>query len=43
MSEYTDVKNNTYKVEQKCILSEDERKRAEEEIIEELYRIFTKK
>ena len=43
MSEYKDIKNNTYKIEQKCILSEEERKQAEEEPIEEVYRIFAKR
>ena len=43
MTEYTDARGNTYKIEKKCVLSEEERRKAEEETAEELYRIFTNK
>ena len=43
MTEYTDARGNTYKIEEKCVLSEEERRKAEEETAEELYRIFTNK
>lgn len=42
MSEYTDIKNHTYRVEQTCLASEKEKAQIEAEIVEELYRIFTK-
>ena len=41
MSEYTDLRNNTYTINQSSVANSSESKR--EEIIEELYRIFDKK
>lgn len=43
MSEYTDLKNNTYKISQSSIANSSENEKHREEIIEELYRIFDKK
>lgn len=43
MSEYTDTKNNTYKITNTVLLTEEEKEKAENEIVEELYMIFTKK
>ena len=43
MSEYTDKKNNTYKITNTVLLTEEEKEKAENEIVEELYMIFTKK
>ena len=43
MSEYTDIKNNTYKISHQIRLTDEEREKAENEIVEELYKIFTSK
>ncbi len=43
MSEYTDTKNNTYKITNTVLLTEEEKEQAENEIVEELYKIFTRK
>lgn len=43
MTEHTDAHGNIYTTEEKCVLSEEERRKAEEETAEELYRIFTNK
>lgn len=43
MSEYTDLKNNTYKISQSSIVSDLQSERQKEEIIEALYSIFDKK
>ena len=40
MSEYTDIRNNTYQIHQRSLVNTSQ---AEQEIIEELYRIFDKK
>lgn len=41
MSEYTDIKNNTYEILQKTLSTDAERECMEEEVVEELYKIFT--
>jgi len=38
---YTDLNNNTFDVRETIEINEEERKKIEEEIVEELYRIFT--
>ncbi len=43
MSEYTDLKNNTYKINQISLVNGLQAKQQKEEIIEALYRIFEKK
>ena len=43
MSEYTDANNNTYKITNTVLLTAEEKEKAENEIVEELYRIFTGK
>lgn len=43
MSEYTDLKNHTYKVSQSLLTNSPQTEQRKEEIIEELYRIFDKK
>lgn len=43
MSEYTDEKNNTYKITNTVHLTPEEKEQAENEIVEELYKIFTQK
>lgn len=43
MSEYTDAKNNTYKITNTVLLTAKEKEQAENEIVEELYKIFTRK
>ena len=43
MSEYTDIKNNTYMITNTVLLTEEEREHAENEIVEELYKIFARK
>lgn len=43
MSEYTDIKGNTYKITHTTLLSREDKERTESEIIEELYKIFTRK
>lgn len=43
MSEYTDAKNNTYKIINTVLLTAEEKEQAENEIVEELYKIFTRK
>lgn len=43
MSEYTDSKNNTYKITNTVRLTEEEKEQAENEIVEELYKIFSSK
>jgi len=43
MSEYTDIKKNTYEVTQTVIPSDKEKEEMENEIVEALYRIFTQK
>lgn len=42
MSEYTDLRNNTYKIIQSTIMDNSEFEQRKEEIAEELYRIFDK-
>lgn len=43
MSEYTDAKNNTYKITNTVLLlTAEEKEQAENEIVEELYKIFTR-
>ena len=41
MAEYTDLKNHRHRVIQRVL--EDDRKDTEEEIVEALYRLFSKK
>ncbi len=43
MSEYTDIKNNTYKITNTVLLTGEEKEQAENEIVEELYKIFARK
>ena len=43
MSEHTDSKNNTYKIINTVRLTEEEKEQAENEIVEELYKIFLNK
>lgn len=43
MSEYTDLKNNTYKINQSSLINSLQAAQLKEEIIEELYSIFDKK
>nr|QGT51068.1 hypothetical protein Firmicute1046_1440 [uncultured Firmicutes bacterium] len=42
MSEYKDLRNNTYKINQSVLLDDSQTEQRREEIIEELYRIFNK-
>ena len=42
MAEYTDRKNQTYRIVQR-VLDIDDRTETEEEIVEELYRLFSRK
>ena len=42
MAEYTDVKQHTYRVLQR-VLETDDRRTTEERIVEELYRLFSRK
>lgn len=43
MSEYTDIRNNTYQVNHRSLVSTSQAEQQKQEIIEELYRIFDKK
>lgn len=43
MSEYTDVKNHTYKINQSSLAGNSQAVQSKEEIIEALYRIFDKR
>ena len=43
MSEYTDIRNNTYKIHQRSLVNTSQSEQQKQEIIEELYRIFDKK
>lgn len=43
MSEYTDLKNNTYRINQSSLADNSKAVQCKEEIIEALYRIFDKK
>ena len=44
MPEYTDVKGNTYEVVNTTIvMNDDDKERIENEIVEQLYEIFTRK
>lgn len=43
MSEYKDKKGNTYTITNTVLLPPEEKERIENEIVEELYRIFTQK
>ena len=42
MSEYKDLKNNAHEIRQMCVIEESEKEKIEDEIVEELYKIFTK-
>ena len=42
MSEYTDLKGNTHEIISR-ILTAEEKEQAENEIVEQLYEIFTRK
>ena len=41
MSEYTDIRNNTYQIHQRSLVNTSQAE--QQKIIEELYRIFDKK
>ena len=43
MSEYTDVQGNTHEIINTVLVSDDEKERLENEIVEQLYEIFTRK
>lgn len=43
MSEYTDLKNNTYRINQSTLANGSQVAQSKEEIIEALYRIFDKR
>lgn len=43
MSEYTDAKNNTYKITNTVLLSGENREETKNKIVEDLYKIFTRK
>lgn len=43
MSEYTDLKNNTYKINQISLANSSQAAQNKEEIIEALYRIFDRR
>lgn len=43
MSEYTDLKNNTYKINQSSLVNGLQSEQRKEEVIEALYSIFDKK
>lgn len=43
MSEYTDLKNNTYKINQSSLVNGLQAEQQKEKIIEALYRIFDNK
>lgn len=43
MSEYTDMKNNTYRIIQHIHSSTNNKEQLENEIVEELYNIFASK
>lgn len=43
MSEYKDLKNNTYKIYQSSLANSFQAAQSKEEIIESLYQIFDKK
>ncbi len=42
-AEYEDIKNNTHKLSHSFVLGDEQRKEIEEQVVEELYRIFTHK
>ena len=43
MSEYTDVKGNTHEITNTVLMNDDDKERLENEIVEQLYDIFTHK
>ena len=43
MSTYTDVKNNTYRIIEYSRISDEEKTRVQEEVIEKLYNILMRK
>lgn len=43
MTEYTDVMGNTHQITNTVLLTEEEKKRLETEIVEELYQIFMRR
>lgn len=43
MSEYTDIKNNTYKITHTILPSVEDKEQQENDIVEELYKIFARK
>ena len=43
MSTYTDVNNNTYRIIEYSLVSDEEQAQVREEVIEELYNIFARK
>ena len=43
MSEYTDLKGNIHEITNTVLASDDEKERMENEVVEQLYEIFTRK
>lgn len=43
MSEYKDIKNNTYKITHTILASVEDKEQTKKDIVEELYKIFTHK
>ena len=43
MSEYTDLKGNIHEITNTVLTSDDEKERIENEVVEQLYEIFTRK
>lgn len=43
MSEYTDIKGNIHEIKNTVLLTDEEKARLEDEIVEQLYQIFTSK
>lgn len=42
-TEFEDIRNHTHKVYHSVLLNDEQRKEREEQIVEELYKIFTHK
>ena len=42
-TKYTDISNKTKKVKHSVVLNDEQKKELEEQIVEELYKIFTHK
>ena len=43
MLEFTDVKGNTYEITNTVLMTDEDKERLENEIVEQLYEIFTHK